>query len=37
MAAMLVRLFAHHHWANQRTIAAYAGLADAQLDASMVR
>ena len=35
MASILVRLFEHHRWANLRAVAACAGLADAQLDASV--
>ena len=35
MASILVRLFEHNRWANLRAVAACAGLADAQLDASV--
>ncbi len=36
MASILVRMFEHHHWANQRTLAACGDLADAQLEATVV-
>jgi uncharacterized damage-inducible protein DinB len=35
MASVLVRLFEHNRWANLRAVEACAGLADAQLDASV--
>ena len=36
MAAILVRMFEHHHWANLRTLAAGADLDDAGLDTTVV-
>lgn len=36
MASILVRLFEHHHWANQGTVTACAELDDAVLDATVV-
>ena len=35
MASILVKLFEHNRWANLRAVEACAGLADAQLDATM--
>ncbi len=35
MASILIKLFEHNRWANLRAVEACAGLADAQLDASV--
>jgi uncharacterized damage-inducible protein DinB len=36
MASILVRMFEHHHWANQRTARSCADMTEAQLDATVV-
>ena len=35
MSSILVKLFEHNHWANLRAVEGCAGLADAQLDATV--